>query len=119
MTTDVPGKAKDLLAPLLRARLWMRFLAILSILSGVLMIFSVLRLLVFWLPVWAGVALWQAVDALERVEFGEDALPAVHRGLDRIRLYFVLYGISMAILITVTVLALLGGYALLAVLPGW
>lgn len=107
------SEAKELLAPLLRARGWMRFLAVVTIVFGVLTIFSGWGILIFWLPVWAGVVLWQAAGALEGPESGSADLPEIRRGLDRLRLWFVLQGVFTAVTVAATVLFTLLGVAMM------
>ncbi len=111
--SDTTEEVKELLAPLLRARGWMRFLAVVTIASGVLMIFTGWGLLLFWLPIWQGVVLWQAAGAFEGLEFGSADVPALRRGFARLRLYFVLQGIFIAIMLAVTALFVLFGLAMM------
>lgn len=113
MTEDGRDVAKELLAPLLRARGWMRFLAVVTVLFGISMVFTGWGILIFWLPVWAGVALWQAAGALEGLESGSADPSEIRRGLDRLRLWFVLQGVFTAISVAVTVLFALLGFAMM------
>ena len=105
--SGITEEVKDLLAPLLRARGWMRFLAVVTIASGVLMVFTGWGLLVFWMPIWQGVVLWQAAGALEGLEFGSADVPALRRGFARLRLYFVLQGIFIAVLLAVSAIVMI------------
>lgn len=116
MTEGGRDVAKELLAPLLRARGWMRFLAVVTVLFGISMVFTGWGILIFWLPVWAGVALWQAAGALEGLESDSADPSEIRRGLDRLRLWFVLQGVFTAI--SVTVLFVLLGFAMMGGMPG-
>jgi Fe2+ transport system protein B len=97
--------------PLHRAAGWMKFLAVMSMLSA---IYSVaLRwwtIFWMWIPVWIAVLLWQSANAARRVQESGDDMD-LRDALGKLRLYFLISGV-------LALLGLLSGIAgLLFALP--
>jgi hypothetical protein len=86
----------QIIEPLYRARVWMRFLAVLGFIVGGLYAISIIGLIVAWLPILVGAFVWQAANAIETAYATSSAADA-RRGLDRLRLVFVTYGILAAV----------------------
>jgi len=81
---------------------WMKFLAILSVLSAILsVVFSRWTVLWMWLPVWLAVLLWQAAGRAADASDSGDA-NELRESLDRIGRYFKISGI-------LALLGLIGG----------
>ena len=51
---------------------WLKFLGIVSIVSGALLAFTIIGLIFAWLPIWLGVLLFQAGDRANRAEHSDD-----------------------------------------------
>lgn len=102
------GEAADLtrdLATILSSRAgWIKFAAVMSIISGVVFCLSLLGALVGWIPIWMGVVLFKVAGAAEKAAyFGRrDDLEEV---LNRVGGFFKLNGIF--------IIASVGGLALL------
>jgi len=82
---------------------WMKFLGVLSIIQGVLFIFTLWGILICWLPIWLGIILFKAGDDAETASRG-----APKRLLDyvaKLNRYFQIQGILALILI---ILVLIG-----------
>ncbi len=65
MQMDERGEiVRELSAPLASGRGWIKFLGILSIVSGALGALSIIGILWAWLPIWLGVLLFQAASGM-------------------------------------------------------
>ena len=114
---------KDIGMPLFQARGWMKFLGILLIIQGVLTALSIVGILVAWLPIWAGVLLYQAASAVESAGLQGDR-ESFLRSLGKLRTFFVLMGIVALVVLVLALLGLLFGMAGMvgmmgAMGPGW
>lgn len=83
---------KQISGPLYAGKGWLTFLGVLSIVYGVFMALSIVGLLFAWLPIWSGVLLIQAGNALEAARHSGDAA-ALTRALARLKTYFVIWGV--------------------------
>ena len=52
--------------PIYQSRGWMKVLGILMIVQGVVTVFSIVGILIAWLPIWIGVVLYQSATTMER-----------------------------------------------------
>jgi hypothetical protein len=78
---------------------WMKFLGVISILQGILMIFTIWGIIIAWLPIWLGVILFRAANEAEMASAGLSAhLEAYLRRLNK---YFLIQGILMLLMIVV------------------
>ena len=95
-----------LLAPLGQIRGWLKFLGILNIISGVFICFSIIGILIAWLPIWLGWLLFASARRLDEFEASEQEELALE-SLKKIALYFKISGIATTVGIVLAVLALL------------
>jgi len=111
------GEARDdlyqVLRPLLRAKGWMRFLGVMSIIGGVLYCLTIVGAIIGWLPIWIGVLFLRAAG---NVETGFDAKDgrAIHDGLDNLRLLFTLQGVLVILGFVLALLYVVGLVVMLA-----
>jgi Zn-dependent protease len=61
---ESPG-IKPLVEPLYQGKAWIRVVAVLTIAAGILTSLTVVGIVVAWIPVWAGVALYQSASRIE------------------------------------------------------
>jgi hypothetical protein len=93
---------RELARPISESSFWLKLLGVLSIISGVSLIFSLVGILVCWLPIWQGVLLFRA---------GSAATDAARNGvrydlfksLESLKTYFVLNGFLALLGILITV----------------
>lgn len=64
--------AVDALEPLFDARGWMRFLAWVSIVGGVLQCLTIIGLVYGWVPIWIGVLLLRTAEGVEQGTHSRD-----------------------------------------------
>jgi hypothetical protein len=93
--------------PIFQARGWLKFLGILSIISGVGSALSIVGILFAWLPIWMGVLMFQAGSSIEAAgQFGDKF--AFLRSMGSLKTYFILQGVLslIGILFAVTMLCI-------------
>ena len=106
---------QQLSLPLFQARGWLKFLGILSIISGVGSALTIVGILYAWLPIWMGILLFQAGSSVESAGNLGDKF-AFLNSLGSLKTYFIIQGvvtligilIMVAMLCIVFVLPLLG-----------
>jgi len=83
---------QELSMPIYQARGWLKFLGILSIISGVGSALSIVGIIVAWLPIWMGVLMFQAGSSIDSAgQFGDKF--AFLRSMGNLKTYFVLQGV--------------------------
>jgi len=113
-TDDVSRSLRELTIPLYQARGWMKLLAVLLILGGVLTALTIWGILIAWLPIWGGVVLFQVAGALEEGQLAEGRTQAYERAFAKLKTFFVLMGVFNLIWIVLTALGLLFGLGMMA-----
>jgi len=101
---------KPLAEPLYRQRAWLKLVAILTIIGGALTALTVLGVVIAWIPIWAGVALYQAASTLEDAMLNRESDTLI-RALSKLGLYFKINAITW--LMAVGIVPLLIASALL------
>lgn len=112
---DPQATIKQLAYPLYDARGWIKLLAVVMILNGVMLIFTIVGIIVCWLPIWLGVLLWSAAGETELAALSGD-YSRLLTALQKLRLYFVINGVLMLITLLAVVGAVVFGGAMLALL---
>ena len=100
---------KSIALPLYEAKGWMKFLGIVMIISGVLMVLTIYGIILAWLPIWLGVLLFQAAGRADRAYVGNDEAMFVD-ALSKVRRFFVINGVLMLIWLILGVLGMLFGF---------
>ena len=118
MQTTGTNVIRQVMAPLVNGKFWMKLLGVMMIISGALQVLSIIGILWAWIPIWLGVLLFQSASAAEQASVTEDALMA-ERATDKLRLFFMIQGILMLVaLVLVGLMMLFGGFAMIAALMG-
>ena len=91
--------------PIYMSRGWIKFLGVLSIIQGIVAVFSIVGLLIAWLPIWIGIVLYQSATIMERAHLTGNEVEFV-RSMDKLRLYFVIQGILALLGIIIMIFAL-------------
>lgn len=84
---------------------WLKFMGIVSIVSGALMAFTVIGILWAWLYVWLGVLLWQAGDRAGQAVARRDAA-MFEQYLLKLKTVIMIAGVVVAIGVLLTALGL-------------
>ena len=105
---------RAIMRPLVTGKLWLKVLAVAMIFTGAIQALTIIGILWAWLPIWLGVLLFQAAGAAEQASLSGDVALA-ERATDRLRLFFMIQGILLTIVLALTaVMMLLGGFTMLA-----
>jgi len=99
---------QELSMPIYQARGWLKFLGILSIISGIGSALSIVGILFAWLPIWMGVLMFQAGSSIDSAgQFGDRF--AFLRSMGSLKTYFMLQGVLtlIGILFAVSMLCIL------------
>ena len=83
---------QQLSVPIYQARGWLKFLGVLSIISGVGSALSIVGIIFAWLPIWMGVLMFQAVSSIESAGLVGDRFAFLH-SLGSLKTYFILQGV--------------------------
>ena len=92
--------------PIYEARGWMKFIGILAIFSGITAIFSIIGILICWLPIWMGILLFQAGTKIENAQLDGNADEFL-KSLKKIKTYFLINGIILLIGVVITILLII------------
>jgi hypothetical protein len=110
-------RALDL--PLWQSRGWMKLMAVLMILNGVVAILSIWGILFCWLPIWLGITLFSAANNIQTAAT-QDSEQHLQMALNKLGLFFKINGIAalVGIIIGICVFAavfmgVIGGAALM------
>lgn len=115
-TNDASQLIKELSLPLYLGKGWLKFLGVLSIIYGILVIFSIWGILICWLPIWMGILLFKAGNAIEIAHISADKNQFVI-SVSKLKTYFTISGVMALIgLIFAGLALLLAGGSLLALL---
>jgi hypothetical protein len=95
------SSVREVSAPLYKCKGWMKFVGVMSIISGVLCAFTIIGIVICWLPIWQGILLWGAASAIE------DANRSGHKhdmtaAMDKLKTYFTIMGVLGLIGLLVT-----------------
>jgi len=93
---ETSALVRELSWPLHRARGWLQFLAVASILSGVISALTIVGILYAWLPIWMGVLLFRTSERIEQARERGDR-ESLANGLDQLRTYFLVQGVIMLV----------------------
>jgi hypothetical protein len=81
---------------------WMKLLGVISIIQGIVAVFTIWGIIIAWLPIWLGVILFRAANEAEMAAAGlTDHLEAYLRRLNR---FFLIQGILMLLFIVIALI---------------
>lgn len=93
---DEQAVVKEISVPLYQAKLWLQFLAVIELLGGVLVAFTIFGIIVAWLPIWQGVILFKAANAIQASAITGDKIQLL-QAQRQVKLFFMINGIVMLI----------------------
>jgi hypothetical protein len=116
----VDNTVQEVTLPLFQTKGWIRFLAVMSIIQAVIIISSTMGIgMVYaWLPIWIGVILFQAANAMEAAYKSGDKLSLLTAN-SKLKTYFIIQGVTALlsilfgaiVLLTVGMAGILGAFA--------
>ncbi|MFI0471823.1 DUF5362 family protein [Halomonas sp. HMF6819] len=102
---------KSIAEPLYRGKLWMQLIGVMLILGGVLTAITVVGIIVAWIPIWAGVVLFQAASASQRAYQSGDERE-LRFALSKLKTHFTIFGVLvllyLLLFVGMTFLGLMG-----------
>jgi len=112
---NVGSDIKSLSLPLQKAAIWMLILGILSIISGALLVLTLVGILFAWFPIWMGIVLIMASSAAKKAHANSSAADFIN-ALNKIKLYFMVSGIISLIGIVLSII--LSAFGMMATITG-
>jgi len=111
---------KEISAPLYDAKGWLKFLGVLSIVYGALMVLSIWGITICWLPIWMGLVLLKAGKSVEAAYRSGDKTQLL-TSLGKIKTYFTIAGIAAIVAVAISIIAAIfaGGAMLVALRHGF
>ena len=97
---------KEVSLPIFQSKGWLKLLGIVMIIQGILTALTLVGIVICWLPIWLGVLLFQAAGTIEGAMINGDKMQLL-RSLSKIKLYFMINGILMLLVIIGVVIAIL------------
>jgi len=89
---------------------WMKFVGVMSILSGVAAAITIVGILIAWLPIWLGVLLFQAGGRADEASLANRP-EQLNIMLSKLRLYFMIQGILLLIMVVISLIGIFGAGA--------
>lgn len=106
------GLIQEISLPIFQSKVWLKLLGVMMIIQGILTAITIFGIVICWLPIWLGVLLFQAAGAIESAMVSGKKEQLL-LSLSKIKLYFVINGILMLILIVfMVIMALVSGGAI-------
>lgn len=85
---------------------WMKFIGILSIISGALTALTLVGIVIAWLPIWMGIVLFQAGNLASAAGISKDETKLAETA-SKLRLYFLILGITIIVGFALSIMSLL------------
>lgn len=82
---------------------WLKFIGIVLIIMGALVALSIVGIIIAWLPIWLGILLLQAGNKADSANMTKNPAELVLM-MDKLRLFFVIYGVLIIVYIAITIL---------------
>jgi hypothetical protein len=96
---------RELGLPLLESKGWIKFLGVVSVIQGIVVAFTLVGLIIAWLPIWIGVLLYQSASILERAHLTGDRA-TFSAAMAKLKTYFMIQGILTLLGIIAAIIAL-------------
>lgn len=83
---------REISGPLFEAKGWLKFLGVLLIIYGVIMIFTIVGIIICWLPIWMGLLLMKTATGVEAAQTGGDK-NSLLTAMSKLKTFFTIQGI--------------------------
>ncbi len=100
-----------LAGPLYKAKGWMKFVGVLSIIQGVLSILSIWGIIICWIPIWMGVILCAASNHV-RIAFETNNDDEFLASMEKLGTYFRIAGILAIVSLVIGIIAIMAAVAI-------
>jgi hypothetical protein len=110
---------KEISGPLYEAKGWMKFLGVILIVYGAVMVLTIWGIIFCWLPIWMGILLLNAGKSVEAAHQSGNKGDFVI-GMGKLKTFFTIYGILalIGIVLMIIVMAVAGGAMMNALRSG-
>jgi hypothetical protein len=95
---------QEISIPLYRGKGWLKFVGIVSIVSGVISALSIFGIVFAWLPIWMGVLLFQSASSVEQAQLSGNR-DELAKAMDKLRLYFLITGVAIIVGLVITAIS--------------
>jgi hypothetical protein len=102
---DQAALVRELSIPIYQSKGWLKLLGIVSIIQGIITVFTIIGILIAWLPIWIGVLLYKCASTVEHAYLTGDKVTYME-SLGKLKTYFIIQGIMTLIGIIIAVIAL-------------
>ena len=102
---DPSALLREVGSPLYQGRGWIKFLGVMSVIQGIVAAFTLVGILVAWLPIWVGVVLYQSASKMERAYATGDK-GVFYESMDKLKLYFMIQGVITLLGIIIAIFAM-------------
>jgi len=104
---------KEVSLPIFQSKGWLKLLGVVMILQGIMTAFTIIGIVICWVPIWLGILLFQAAGAIEGAQM-QGSKSHLLMSLMKLKLYFMINGILMLIFIVFAgIMILISGGAML------
>ena len=84
----------------------MKLLGVILIINGIAAVFTLVGILICWLPIWLGILLFKSANLIESAQLNGDK-PMLLESLRKIKTYFVINGVLMLIMLIIIAITIL------------
>jgi hypothetical protein len=102
---------KELSTDLFKAKGWMKLIGVLSIIQGILMIFTLWGVIICWLPIWMGILLNRSAGRIEMAYLNGDRAMS-REGMQNLQKYFTINGVLALISVIIFAVGLFAAFTL-------
>lgn len=99
---------KTVSEPLYNAKFWMKLVAVMMIIYGVLTALTIVGIIIAWLPIWMGIVLYQSAGLVEKAYLSTDD-QAMTMALAKLKTYFTITGVLTLIGLVIGLLSVILG----------
>lgn len=99
---------RQLVEPLQRATFWMKLIGVMMVILGFLIALSIVGIIVAWIPVWAGVLIFQAAGAVDQA-YRDNGEGEAIRAMQKLKTFFTIFGVLTLIQVALMLLGVLFG----------
>lgn len=107
---------RDIARPIYNVRGWMKFAGALSVVQGVILVFTLWGIAVCWIPIWMGVALFSASERVKSAYETENE-EELKTSLEKIGKYFKIFGVFILTMLVVIVLGVIAAIFIPTLIP--
>ena len=103
---------RTLSAPLYRVKGWLKFVGVMLIIDGIFLVFSVVGIVVAWVPIWLGILCFQSARAIENANHS-DSEESMMRSLSKLATGIIIVGVVnlVSIVVVIVLIFIFGGIA--------